>query len=276
MVRKKCQRRTRKHKDKRKRTLRMRGGAKRFLMIIRGEAFRLGKSGEGRNGVDDSYAEQEEACKTQMNLVKKIESQGYKVDILLNTYHTKFDDKLKGFYGSNLKEAHFHKEKFANQPMQLRNTVEMYEKLNTHYDVILITRPDLWLKQKLIDDYDPSVKTLQFLSLVWVNGNIYHAPNKHTLVHDIFTHIPIKYFHKFKEFVYHPTAFENHSNLHMFLEYVPMKYKTEYTVLSKVFFDGNTTNEYNPYYKLAGRNEVTTMYEKDRDIRQLPEFKDVV
>ena len=114
---------TRKRKHKRKRTLRIRGGGKRFLIVIRGEGFRFGESGGSKNGADESYAEQEEACKTHMELVKKIESQGYKVDILLNTYHTKFDDKLQELYGSNLKESHFHKEKFETQVLQLRNTV---------------------------------------------------------------------------------------------------------------------------------------------------------
>lgn len=251
----------------------MKGGSKRFLLILRGEGFRLGPSREARNGVDDSYAEQEEACRKHMELVKKIESQGYTVDILLNTYHTKFDDKLKELYGSNLKEAHFHKEKFTNQVMQFRNTLEIYEKLNTAYDAILITRLDLLFKQKLIDEYNPSVDTLQFLCLVWVFGSIHHSPNNKTLVNDTFIHIPVKYYYRFKDFVYNSKQFNEHNNLHAFLEYAPMNYGTEYTVLSKEFYDANPAHEKNPYYSMVGRAEHE-MYDKNRDIRQLPEFKD--
>ena len=276
MVRKRSKKGTRKRKYKRKITLRMKGGSKRFLVIIRGEGFRLGTSGERRNGVEDSYTEQEEACRKHMELVKKIESQGYTVDILLNTYHTKFDEKLKEIYGSNLKEAHFHKEKFENQAVQFRNTLEMFEKLNTQYDTILIMRLDMVFKQKLIDDYNPSVDTLQFLSLVWVFGDIHRTPNNKTLVHDMFIHIPFKYYYRFKDVVYNYKTFDEHKNLHLFLEYAPMNYGKEYTVLSKDFYDANTDHEKNPYYSIVGRKGVDTMYEKNRDIRQMPEFKDAV
>jgi len=267
MVRK-LRRQTRK-----KRRLRMKGGSKKLLLIIRGEAFRVGGSSTRQNGAEESYAAQESACKAQMDLVRKIESKGYTVDILLNTYHTKYDDKLRKFYGKNLRHAKFHKKKFDTQYQMMKNCVESYEGLHTHYDVIIITRLDMHLKQQLIDEYDPSVNTVQFLHLLptevlrTVSGNV--------MINEAFLHFPQRFFDKLKAIKEDPKAEKGFPvHFHNYLDIIPLKYGTEYSLLADTFHSADPSNGWNPYYRLIGRESVETWEDKGKKITDLPEFKD--
>lgn len=269
MVRK-LRRQTRK-----KRRLRMKGGSKKLLLIIRGEGFRVGGQASRKNGAEESYKAQEDACKTQMDLVRKIESKGYAVEILLNTYHTKYDDKLRELYGKNLRQANFHEKKFDNQYQMMKNCIESYESLNTQYDAILIIRLDMHLKQQLLDDYDPSVNTVQFLHLLWTKA--LKTSSGDFMVNDAFFHFPQRFFDKLKAITEVPNAegvFVHY--FHNYLEFIPLKYGTEYSLLLDEFHDGNPAGDWNPYYTLVGREAVDIWYNRGKKVSNLPEFKNPV
>lgn len=273
MFHKKTKRPTRKRKYKRKITLK--GGSKRLLLLLRGEVFRHGNHTRV-NGADESYGEQEQASKTHMDLVRKIESRGYTVDILINTYHTKYDDKIRGFYDKkNLKKAIFHTTKFKNQYHQLQNTVQEYKSLNTDYDAIIMARADLYLKPKFIKEYEPDKKTVQLLGILWTKNQ--RSGTGHLMVNDVFFHFPKQFFHKIDDIFKVPNAeaiFAEH--FHQFLEFIPLKFGTEYSLMTKHFYDGNSFDDLNPFYRIIGRAEATTWHNAGRDISELPEFKGIV
>jgi len=268
MVRK-TRRQTRK-----KRRLRMKGGSKKLLLIICGEGFRSGGRFSRKNGLEESYKAQEDACKTHMDLVRKIESKGYTVEILLNTYHTKYDEKLKEFYGKNLKHANFHTKKFDSQYQMMKNCVESFEGLDTHYDAVVITRLDMHVKQKLIDDYDPSVNTVQFLYLL--STKILRTLHGNVMVNDVFLHFPNRFFEKLKA-IRDPNSEKGFAEyFHNYLDIIPLKYGTEYSLLADSFYDANPSTGWNPYYTLVGRESVETWDDRDKKITELPEFKHLI
>lgn len=269
MVRK-TRRQTRK-----KRRLRMKGGSKKLLLIIRGEGFRSGGRFSRKNGLEESYKAQEDACRTHMDLVRKIENKGYTVEILLNTYHTKYDDKLREFYGKNLKHANFHEKRFDGQYQMMKNCIESFEGLHAHYDAIVITRLDMHLKQQLIDEYDPSVNTVQFLHLL--PTKVLRTPSGNLMVNEAFLHFPYRFFDKLNAIKHVPNAEKEFSeHLHNYLQFIPLKYGTEYSLLTDGFYDGNPAVGWNPYYTLVGRESVETWEDRDKKITDLPEFKDPV
>ena len=268
MVRK-TRRQTRK-----KRRLRMKGGSKKLLLIIRGEGFRSGGRFSRKNGLEESYKAQEDACRTHMDLVRKIESKGYTVEVLLNTYHTKYDEKLKELYGKNLKQANFHTKKFDGQYQMMKNCVESFESLHTYYDAVVITRLDMHLTQKLIDDYDPSVNTVQFLHLL--PTKVLRTLHGNVMLNEAFLHFPHRFFDKLKAIKEHPDAEKEFSeHLHNYLDIIPLKYGTEYSLLADSFYDANPSSGWNPYYTLVGRESVETWEDRDKKITDLPEFKHI-
>jgi hypothetical protein len=251
----------------------MKGGSKKLLLIIRGEGFRSGGRFSRKNGLEESYKAQEDACKTHMDLVRKIESKGYTVDILLNTYHTKYDDKLKEYYGNKLKHANFHEKKLDGQYQMMKNCVQSYEGLHTHYDAIIISRLDMHLKQQLIDEYDPSVNTVQFLYLL--PTEVLRTLHGNLMLNDIFIHFPHRFFDKLKAIKEDPRAEEGFKeHFHNYLDIIPLKYGTEYSLLADTFHSADPSNGWNPYYTLIGRESVETWEDKGKKITDLPDFKD--
>jgi len=267
MVRK-TRRQTRK-----KRRLRMKGGSKKLLLIIRGEGFRSGGRFSRKNGTEESYEAQEDACRTHMDLVRKIESKGYTVDILLNTYHTKYDDKLREFYGKNLRHANFHKKKFDSQYQMMKNCVESYEGLHTQYDAIIITRLDMHLKQQLIDEYDPSVNTVRFLHFICSDFLI--SASGHLMINEAFLHFPHRFFDKLKAITQVPNAEKEFAeHFHEFLRWIPLKYGKEYSLFTETLHSADPSNGWNPYYTFVGRESVDTWKDKGKKITDVQEFKD--
>ena len=260
---------------RKKRRLRMKGGSKKLLLIIRGEGFRSGGRSSRKNGTEESYKAQEDACKTHMDLVRKIESKGYTVEILLNTYHTKYDDKLREYYGKNLRHANFHEKKFDSQYQMIKNCVESYEGLHAHYDAIVITRLDIHLKQQLIDEYDPTVNTVQFLHLL--PTEILRTLHGDLMVNEAFVHFPHRFFDKLKAIKDIPNPESEFSeHLHNILQFIPLEYGTEYSLLADTFHSADPSNGWNPYYTFVGRESVETWSDRDKKITDLPELKDKV
>jgi len=273
MVRKRS-RNTRK-RSRRKVTRKMRGGGKRLLLIIRGEVFRLGGKFSRRTGAEESYKDQEDACRSHMDLVRKMESNGYTVDILLNTYSTKYDEDIKRFYGESLKYPHFHTTKFKDQYYMMKNCIEAYQKIQTHYDAICIIRTDMFLKQKFVDEYNPSTDTVQFLCVLYSKHQ--RSPSGHFMVNDTYLHFPHRSFDKLNAILQVPNSesvFMHH--FHQYLEFIPLKYGREYSLLTKHFYDANTEGDLNPYYRLIGRPESKVWHDEGRDLSELPEFKGLV
>jgi hypothetical protein len=221
--------------------------SKRLALIIRGEAFRTGGQYSRDHGSEASYDDQKAACKTHMDLVKKIESAGYGVDIFVDTYHTKFDNDLKSWYGDHLKKSIFHQTQLANQGSLVRDAIQLVKSANTTYDVIHIIRIDLYLKDLYIQRYNPDINTIEFFSLLWkkdartVKGN--------PKLNDMIFHFPRRFFETME------SIFKLNDSFHTCLDFVAIKYGEEYSFFTDNFYDSNSANDLNPFYKLVGRAE---------------------
>jgi len=239
------------YKPKNKNTfssIKMEGGInqkKKFAFIIFGEAFRKGGQGNRNHGNPASYEEQKAACQTQMDLVKKIESAGYDVDIFLGTYHTQYDDKIKSWYGEHLKKYIFHRTHLESQNKVIEDAIKIVRATNINYDVIFIMRTDIHLKDLYIQTYNPDTQTVQFASIVWKKYCI--TPCGNPRINPITSHFPNKFFDKIDGIF--------KGNLHNYLDYVPLEYQKEYSFLTDNFYDSDSAKDFNHYYKMIGRPE---------------------
>ena len=218
---------------------------KKFAFIVRGEGFRRGGQDSRNHGSDASYDEQKAASKTHMDLVKKIESKGYAVDIFLDTYHTKFDDEMKSWYGVHLKKSMFHPIHLESQNKLIEDSVKMVRSMNINYDVIYIMRTDLYLKELYINTYNPDTPTVQFVSIVWKQQD--KTPKGNPRINGVIFHFPKRFFDKIDRLF--------NGDLHNYLDDFPLQYEKEYSLLTDDFHDSNSAKDFNPYYKMTGRGE---------------------
>jgi len=218
---------------------------KKFAIIIYGEGFRKGGQGNRNHGSFESYDEQKAGCKTQMDLVKKIESAGYDVDIFLDTYHTQFDDEMKSWYGENLKNSKFHETYLESFNKVIEDAMNMVRATNINYDVIFIMRTDLYFKELYIETYNPDTPTLQIFSMLWKKDS--KTENNNPKINHTTLHFPNKYFDKIDSLF--------NGDLHYYLDIVNLEYQKDYSFLTDNFYDADSAKDFNHYYKMIGRPE---------------------
>jgi hypothetical protein len=223
---------------------------KRFALIIRGEAFRKGHQNNRNDGVSESYDEQKEACMTHKELVRSIESSGYNVDIFIDTYKTQYDKDLLEWYGTNVKDSRFHEKKFSSQRELIKDAVNMLKDTMHTYDAIMILRIDIFLKEKFINEYDPSTETVQFPFVLWTL-NI-RTPDGNPMLADTIFHFPKQHYDKLRG-LYEEKSWGD-SN-HAFLDIIPLEHNVGYSLMTKYFHDSDSAKDFNPYYKMIGRPE---------------------
>jgi len=221
---------------------------KRIAFIIRGEAFRKGSQGNRNHGTQYTYNEQKEACATHMKLVRRLETLGYSVDVFIDTYSTQYDKDLEGWYSGVLKKATFHKKHLESQAKLIEDSIKLMKSAQIDYDTALIVRMDLFLKDKFIDEYDPSVDTVQFVSVMWTQN--YKTPKGNPRVNDVIFHFPSGYFDRLAS-LYTSGAHNNHD----ILDREPLRYEEDYSLLTQNLHDSDSEKDFNPYYRMIGRKE---------------------
>jgi hypothetical protein len=216
-----------------------------FALLLRGEAFRKGGQGTRAIGIEDVYDDQIAACKTHMDLVRAIEARGFTVEVYVDTYSSQYDNQLKAVYGSHLKDARFHTTRLGTQTMLLKDGVEMVSGDQT----LLILRLDMFLKPAFMELYDPSAPLIQFFSICahgWhktqqgnprINDTVFHFPST-----DI----------KRAAILYSNLAA---NGWHDLLDYEPLEYGKDYTLMTNQYYDSDSEKDRNPYYRIVGRQE---------------------
>ena len=235
---------------------------KRIAIILRGESFRVGSQDTRNIGSDDSYEGQKAASATHNKLAEKIESLGYIVDIYVDTYSTKYDDDLLEWYGQRVKVHKFHKIPLESQRALIKDSIDLIEESLDDYEAVLILRLDLFLKDQYIDEYNPEVQTIQFISPLWFyNGK---TSNGNPTVNDMIYHYPKKHYSNLFT-LYTGGSKENAMRLHNLLDYKPLVYGTDYTFLSNKFYDSDSEKDFNPYYRITGRPENTVWHDAGKE-----------
>ena len=121
---------------------------KRFILLLRGEAFRKGGQNSRTIGLEDAYEEQMAACETHMELIRAVEAQGYTVEVYIDTYSTQYDKELRAAYGSYVKDARFHATRFGTQSLLIKDAANMLAGnmlADNRPDALLILRLDMFI-----------------------------------------------------------------------------------------------------------------------------------
>lgn len=237
-------------------------GKKSLAIILRGESFRIGSQNSRNVGIDTSYDQQKEACATHNKLAEKIESLGYSVDFYIDTYSTKYDNELLGWYGSRVKASKFHKTHLESQEALIKDSIDLLGDSLYSYDALLVLRLDLFLKEQYINEYNPGVKTIQFLSPLWrFNGK---TPKGNPRVNAIIFHYPKAYYDKLY-ILYSDSSTKNGMRMHDILDYTDIVYEKNYIFLSNNFYDSDSQKDLNPYYRIIGRPENDVWHDEGKE-----------
>lgn len=222
----------------------------RIGLILRGAAFREGSNGNRNYGNVESYEEQKAACMSHIELIRAIESQGYGVDVFIDTYHTQYDEELRSWYGDVLKEARFHPTALESQKALIKDALDMVSEIQNEYDSILILRMDLLLKSEFIQRYRANTPTIQFVGIIWTRD--YKTPKNNPRINDIIYHFPKAYYHKMP-LLY--DEYHTHQFGHDLLDIAGLEYEKDYSLMTTNFHDADSQKDFNPYYRIVNRPE---------------------
>ena len=232
-----------------------------MAIILRGGSFRLGSERNRDVGSDRSYEEQKAACETHNKLADKIESLGYNVDIYIDTYTTKYDNELLSWYGERVKGSKFHKEHLPSQEALIKDSIDLLEDSIDYYEVLLILRLDLFLKDQYIDEYNPDVDKIQYISACCFSTK---TPKGNPKINDVIFHFPKKYYTELY-ILYNGDSTKNGMRPHDMLDDSNIAYDVDYTFLTKTYYDADSQKDLNPYYRMTNRPENTVSRDLGRE-----------
>jgi hypothetical protein len=218
---------------------------KRFILLLRGEAFRKGGQHSRTIGAEDIYDEQQAACSTHMDLIRSIEAKGFQVEVYIDTYSTQYDNRLRENYGGYVKGARFHTTRFASQSLLIKDGIEL---IGSAPAPLLILRLDMYLKPPFIETYRPETQTIQFFSVC--SHGWHKTPKGNPRINDVLFHFPEAAFERTS------MLFENNFiGWHELLDYEPLEYGSMYSFMTTKYYDSDSEKDFNPYYRLVGRPE---------------------
>lgn len=227
----------------------------RIAIVLRGLGFRKGGYGSRSIGSQDSYQEQMDACRSHIALCRAIEAKGYKVDILLDTYSTQYNQEVIEIYQPYITQYKFHKQTLPHQQHMIHDCVSMFQGCHGLYDCVLFLRFDILLKSEFINVYNPSIDKVMFLCICWWKDRKTHLGNPRNV--DAIHHIPRRLYPVL-------ATFANIFCEHNFLDHIPLKLGEDYDVMTKKYYDANSESDLNPYFKIVGRPESTIWHSPDK------------
>ena len=227
------------------------------LFILMGECFREGMPTSRLRDTIYGFNNQKEASESHLKLIKKLNTMNYKVDIAINTYITKYDKELLSFYDNMIIFSNFTNENYNHfQNAVNHSIIKVVNNVDiSKYDFIFICRLDLLLKDKLIDIFDPSVKTITYpniMGLRMVDSVCQIIP----AISEVFVIIPKKYFYSFDKW----EGILKNSNImltansgsDLILAGLSLN---DIDFMSDRLYIGNTFQSFNPLYKINCREE---------------------
>jgi hypothetical protein len=220
------------------------------LILFLGESFRSGGQGSRYIGDPSSYRGQIDACKTHVNFIKHLsDTHNIKVDVFVSTYETIHTNDLIALYKEYLIGSNILKDRVGIHSL-FHESIEKITEIE-NYDFVLYSRIDIHLKDYFSSIFDPSWKTIHFISPL--TEAIQYYSKGHPRVNDMMLFFPRKYFNCIKHFGdldYCKT--DQHSQWAIFIEKANLTYNDLDTMLN-TYNDSNTTSQSNPIYYIANR-----------------------
>ena len=208
---------------------------KKGLFLIIGESFRYGGQFSRKRDDPNSFEDQKLACLSHVNLINYLEENNdLKIDVMINSYETKYKNKLFDWYSPRLIKYKFFPDVIGWDAI-FKTGVDLIE--NRQYDFIFIHRIDLVLKELLKQVLDIQRSNVAFAS----------RTENHKL-NDMMMFVPNKFFEMF---------FAKELSLnHYFLDFVNKDFLKNIDFMINQCHNSNSSKEWNPLYRIANRPEM--------------------
>lgn len=229
---------------------------KNILFVLIGSSFRTGNQGSLIRGLDESYEDQINACKSHIklfdHLVKKFNCN---IDTSINTYTTKFDDNIRDIYKNyNIVNINFNEKEIGLT--NLFNNAVYNDNVNiNNYDSIFYIRIDIKLADFFINLVDINTNNIKFSFICWHLCNNFRGYPRNA---DMMLYIPKKYFNHLQTIC---------NNIGHELWYILRIYcnltNDDIDVFINTFHDSDSYKDYNPLYCIANREQSNIWHSKD-------------
>ena len=202
------------------------------LFLIIGESFRKGNQFTRVRGIPESFAEQQLASVSHVDLITHLENvHKTNIDVILNSYTTQYNKDIEDWYGHRLIKSVFHL-----KPMGWPNIYNAGIDLinNKQYDFIFIHRVDLYFKKYMKTRFDPTWKKISFATTLG-DGR----------VNDVMVFVPRTFFDMFFD-----------KKLCLCHEFLAHHSPENVCYFIDTHHDSDSFKEWNPLYRIINRDET--------------------
>jgi len=234
---------------------------KKGILVLYGESFRTGDVRSRDRDCDECLETQKQASRSHTDFIKFVqEKYNVTLDVIIDTYDTKYQKELKSFYTSP--EFYSHPELLGWDKI-CQDAVNRIDK--TKYDFIFFTRVDIFIKPEFYKVFDPFWSNIKFISPVEQesfpcgfkkNKNGVYFPQ----INPIFMFFPEKYFYTLENINAGHEAWSHYMDTYHLTE-DDMGFMVDYQ------FNANSSITQNPYYKMIGRPESSDLMDKNAIIQ---------
>lgn len=232
------------------------------IVVFFGESFRLGRQGSRNIGSEESLKDQLLATESHLDFLRHLEDErGIEVRCVVNTYETKYTQKIKEKYGAtffNSNPIHMGRQEIFNQ------SCDITLKILQGQDFVLFMRIDLILKdgfkKSFVADANkvlwPSICSIGLPSICPIG---LHKHGNSPRVNDTMVYVPKKRFDLIED---GKIAFchEGWHHLNKFVE------KGGQGFFLKTLHDSDSAKDWNPLYRIAGREENSVWHSKEFEL----------
>jgi hypothetical protein len=217
------------------------------LVCIIGECFREGHNQSRITDTQYGYTQQKESTQSHINLINKIKKLGYHVDIGINTYNTNYKNELLNWY-PNIIYSNFTNENYGYYQNVVHHSLQnIFNNININdYQFIFIIRFDLFIKETLINIFNPNWSNIMYPFAVYME----YSPFQFPFVSDTMCFIPKKYFNQIVNHTYHLLTH------HCWRDLINNGFVLDdFDVMINTLHNPNTDTEKNPLYIINCRPE---------------------
>jgi hypothetical protein len=237
-----------------------------YLFIFIGECFREASSQQRIRDTKKGFINQKESTDSHLNLIKQLKN--YKVDVAINTYDTIYKKELLEWYGDNVVYSNFTTKSYQNKydavdsfKIVVDNSLKnIFSNLSMNsYKSLFICRLDVMLKDPLIEIFNPEVNFITYPNLMSWEGT--------PCISDLFCIIPKKYYSSFGEWngllengevILSPNSLRDLLRRGLTLNDIDF--------ISDKLYIANTSQSWNPLYKINCRNEAKEIRSDIKDL----------
>ena len=227
------------------------------LLLLYGECFREGFNGERITDTPTSYLSQKDASLSHIAFCDEMKQKGVDMNILIHTYHTKYEKDLRSWYTYPTKYIGKKKYPFKKPQDALDSFMRITKRVDRSYDFILLTRLDILIKPTFYKIMNPKWNKIYFLAQDWTRmEHCGFYPGNIPAINPIVQFIPKKHFSILDHTDVSHRAWVKYYNLGI----------TDLDFMVEEYYDATTYLDHNPYYKMVGRPETHIHYDKGKKI----------